>query len=85
MTHRDRQNKGQAGREEITNEKGRRQSEKKSKIRRKKEQRERDEVRKTDTEMDEDCKILIVAGGKLMRPTMFHFCVQRSIDPSKIK
>lgn len=62
LTHREMQNKGQTGKEEITHGKGRRESDK-SKIRRKKKQRDRIEGRKSETEMDKDCKILIVAEG----------------------
>lgn len=57
LTHRDKQNKGQAGREEITNEKGRRQSDK-SKIRRKKEQREREREMKAERQTQKWMKIV---------------------------
>lgn len=42
---------------------------------------------KGETEMDMGGKILIVAGGKLIRPTVFHFCVEKSrhIDSSQRK
>lgn len=40
--------------------------------------------RKGEAKMDKGGKILIVAGGKLTRPTVFHFSVEKSrhIDPS---
>lgn len=37
-----------------------------------------EEGKKRETEMDKGAKILIVAGGKLISSTGFHFCVEKS-------
>lgn len=41
-------------------------------------ERVRKEGKKGETEMDKGAKILIVAGGKLISSTGFHFCVEKS-------
>lgn len=43
-----------------------------------KRERQEEERKKGETEMDIGAKILTVAGGKLISPTVFHFCVEKS-------